>query len=327
MSGLIEPRAIGTSLQRIDGAAKATGTAPYAYEQPVTDPLYLHAVQASIARGRVTAIDTAAAEALPGVAAVLTHYNAPRLASDQDKELWVLQSGEVAFRGQFVAAVIAETSEIARHAAELVKVSYLELSHDSELRAHRDGYHTGTADGDVDTALASAAVRIDQTYTTPMEHNNPMEPHTTVAVWESIGGTDRLTLYDSTQGVFKVRNVLAPVFGLDPERIRVVAPYVGGGFGSKGMPHAHNVLAGLAAQLVPGRPVKYALTRQQMFALAGYRSPTVQRIALGADVDGRLGVIVHDVIEQTSRIKEYAADSAAPTRMMYAAASPHHSPP
>ncbi|HXT43227.1 MAG TPA: xanthine dehydrogenase family protein molybdopterin-binding subunit [Pseudonocardiaceae bacterium] len=319
MGGLVEPRAIGTSLQRIDGAAKATGTAPYAYEQPVTDPLYLHAVQAGIARGRVTAIDTATAEALPGVAAVLTHYNAPRLASDQDRELWVLQSSEVAFRGQFVAAVIAETSEIARHAAELVKVSYLELSHDSELRAHRDGFHTGTADGDVDTALASAAVRIDQTYTTPMEHNNPMEPHTTVAVWESIGGTDRLTLYDSTQGVFKVRHVLAPVFGLDPQRIRVVAPYVGGGFGSKGMPHAHNVLAGLAAQVVPGRPVKYALTRQQMFALAGYRSPTIQRIALGADADGRLSVIAHDVIEQTSRIKEYVEDSAAPTRMMYAA--------
>jgi xanthine dehydrogenase YagR molybdenum-binding subunit len=99
MGGLVEPRAIGTSLQRIDGAAKATGTAPYAYEQPVTDPLYLHAVQAGIARGRVTAIDTATAEALPGVAAVLTHYNAPRLASDQDRELWVLQSSEVAFRG------------------------------------------------------------------------------------------------------------------------------------------------------------------------------------------------------------------------------------
>lgn len=319
MSGLVELRAIGTSLQRIDGVAKVTGTAPYAYEQPVTDPLYLHPVQTGIARGRVTAIDTAAAEALPGVAAVLTHDNAPRLASDQDKELWVLQSGEVAFRGQFVAAVIAETSEIAHHAADLVKVSYQQLSHDTELRAHRDGSQTGTADGDVDTALACAAVRIDQTYTTPIEHNNPMEPHTTVAIWERIGGIDRLTLYDSTQGVFKVRNVLAPVFGLDPERIRVVAPYVGGGFGSKGTPHAHNVLAGLAAQVVPGRPVKYALTRQQMFALAGYRSPTIQRVALGADADGRLSVVAHDVIEQTSRIKEYAEGSAASTRMMYAA--------
>jgi xanthine dehydrogenase YagR molybdenum-binding subunit len=325
MSGLLEPRAIGMSLPRIDGVAKVTGTAPYAYEQPVTDPLYLHPVQASIARGRVTTIDTAAVEALTGVVAVLTHHNAPRLASDHDKELWVLQSDEVAFRGQFVGAVIAETSEIARHAADLVHVSYHEQPHDTELRADRDdlytpnGFQADTVDGDVDAALASAAVRIDQTYTTPMEHNNPMEPHTTVAIWDSTGGTDTLTLYDSTQGVFGVRNALAPVFGLDPEHIRVVAPYVGGGFGSKGRPHAHNVLAGLAAQVVVGRPVKYALTRQQMFALAGYRTPTIQRIRLGANADGRLSAIAHDVIEQTSRIKEFAEESAMVTRMMYAA--------
>ncbi|MDQ5855305.1 MAG: molybdopterin-dependent oxidoreductase, partial [Actinomycetota bacterium] len=261
MSGLPQPRAIGTSLPRIDGLAKVTGTAPYAYEQPVTDPLYLYPVQASIARGRVTAIDTAAAEALNGVVAVLTHHNAPRLASNHDKELWVLQSNQVAFRGQFIGAVIAETSEIARHAAELMHVSYDEQPHDTELRADRDdlytpnGFQADTVDGDVDAALETAAVRIDQIYTTPMEHNNPMEPHTTVATWDSTGGTGRLTLYDSTQGVFGVRNALAPVFGLDPERIRVVAPYVGGGFGSKGMPHAHNVLTGLAAQVVGGRPV------------------------------------------------------------------------
>jgi xanthine dehydrogenase YagR molybdenum-binding subunit len=319
MTGLLEPHTIGTSLPRIDGVAKVTGTAPYAYEQPVTDPLYLHPVQATIARGRVTAIDAAAAEALTGVIAVLTHHNAPRLASDHDRELWVLQSDEVAFRGQFVGAVIAETSEIARHAADLVHVSYHEQPHETQLRTHRDGVQVDTADGDVDTALASAAVRIDQTYTTPMEHNNPMEPHTTVAIWECTGKTGRLTLYDSTQGVFGVRNALAPVFGLDPECIRVVAPYVGGGFGSKGLPHAHNVLAGLAAQVVGGRPVKYALSRQQMFAVAGYRSPTIQRMALGTDADGRLSAIAHATIEQTSRIKEFAEGCAAPSRMMYAA--------
>jgi xanthine dehydrogenase YagR molybdenum-binding subunit len=321
MSGLLEPHAIGRPLPRVDGLAKVTGTAPYAYEQPVPDPLYLHPVQAGIARGRISAIDTSAAEAVSGVVTVLTHHNAPRLASDRDKELWVLQSDEVAFRGQFVAAVVAETSEIACHAAALVQVSYQEHPHDTELRAHQDGFETDTVAGDVDAALESAPVRVEQTYTTPMEHNNPMEPHTTVAIWDSTGGNGRLTLYDSTQGVFEVRNALAPVFGLDPECIRVVAPYVGGGFGSKGKPHAHNVLTGLAAQVVKGRPVKYALTRQQMFALAGYRSPTIQRISLGAEADGRLTAIAHDVIEQTSRIKEYAEGSAAPTRMMYAA--PH----
>lgn len=324
MSGLLEPRAIGRSLPRVDGFAKVTGTAPYAYEQPVPDPLYLHVVQANVARGRITAIDTSRAEALPGVVTVLTHHNAPRLASHQDKELWVLQSDEVAFRGQFVAAVVAETLEIACHAAELVRVSYHGQPHDTELRAdvhtpsQAAGFKIDTVEGDVDAALESAPVRVEQTYSTPMEHNNPMEPHTTVAIWDSTRGSHRLTLYDSTQGVFTVRNALAPVFGLDPEHIRVVAPYVGGGFGSKGAPHAHNVLTGLAAQVVEGRPVKYALTRQQMFALAGYRSPTIQHIALGAGTDGRLTAIAHDVIEQTSRIKEYAEGSAAPTRMMYA---------
>src|SRR5579883_850313 len=156
---------------------------------------------------------------------------------------------------------------------------------------------------------------IDATYTTPMEHNNPMEPHTTIALWSD----DAFTLYDSTQGVHSMRSTLAPVFGLAPERIRVIAPYVGGGFGSKGTAHAHNVLAGLAAQVVPGRPIKFALTRQQMFALAGYRTPTIQRIRLGAGRDGRLTAIVHEVVEQTARFKEFAEQTAVPTRIMYAA--------
>jgi xanthine dehydrogenase YagR molybdenum-binding subunit len=212
------------------------------------------------------------------VVAVLTHENAPRLASDEDLELWVLQSGEIGFRGQLIGVVVAETPEVARHAARLVRVEYQQRPHDVELRADRDDLYapskinpalpTDTAEGDVEAALASAPVTLDQTYSTPMEHNNPMEPHTSVAVWE--GGT--LTLYDSTQGVHPVRILLARVFGLDRERVRVVSPHVGGGFGSKGFPHAHNVLAGLAAQALPGRPVKLALTRQQMFSLAGYRT-------------------------------------------------------
>jgi xanthine dehydrogenase YagR molybdenum-binding subunit len=325
MNDLLEPRAIGMSLERRDGPAKLMGTAPYAFEQPISDPLYLYPVQAAIARGRVTAIDAAAARALAGVVAIVTHGNAPRLASDADKELWVLQSDEVRFRGQFVGAVVAETPEIARQAADLIRVVYAEQPHDVELRADRTdlyrpahinpSFPADTEEGDVEAALRVAAVTIDKTYTTPMEHNNPMEPHTTVAIWT--GGA--LTLYDSTQGAHSVRMTLAPVFGLDPERIRVIAPYVGGGFGSKGTPHAHNVLAGLAAQIVAGRPVKLALTRQQMFSLAGYRTPTIQRIRLGADRDGHLTAIAHDVVEQTSRFKEFAEQTAVPTRMMYAA--------
>jgi xanthine dehydrogenase YagR molybdenum-binding subunit len=324
MTRLLEPRAIGQPLERLDGRAKITGTAPYAFEHPVADPLYLHPVQATVARGRVTAIDIAAARALEGVVAVITHENAPRLASQEDKELWVLQSDEVHFRGQFVGAVIAETAEIAHQAADLVRVAYAGQPHDVALRAGRDDLYapevvnpdfpTDTDEGDVDAALASAAVTVDQTYTTPLEHNNPMETHTTVALWSE----GAFTFYDSTQGVHSVRKTLAPVFGLDPGRIRVVAPYVGGGFGSKGTPHAHNVLAGLAARAVEGRPVKLTLSRQQMFCLAGYRTPTIQHIQLGADREGHLSAIVHDVVEQTSRFKEFAEQTAVPTRIMYA---------
>jgi xanthine dehydrogenase YagR molybdenum-binding subunit len=324
MTEPLRPRAIGTSLARLDGRAKVTGTAIYAFEQPLERATYLHPVQATIARGRVTAVDTATAEALDGVVAVLTHVNAPRLASTDDAELAVLQSDEVAFRGQFVGAVIADTPEVARHAASLMGVSYDEQPYDVQLRADRDdlyapevvnpSFPTDTDDGDVDAALESAALTVDQTYSTAMQHNNPMEPHTTVAIWND----DGLTLYDSTQGVHAVRTTVAPVFGLDPERVRVIAPHVGGGFGSKGMPHAHVVLAGLAAQVTSGRPVKLALTRQQMFSLVGYRTPTIQRVRLGADSDGHLAAIAHDVVEQTSKIKEFAEQTAVSTRTMYA---------
>lgn len=327
MSELLEPRAIGTPLARLEGEAKVTGRAPYAYEHPFTDPLYLHPVQATIARGRVTAVDTDAAEAIEGVRGVLTPANAPRLADTGDKEFAVLQSDEVAFRGQFVGAVVADTPETARQAAALVRVRYDERPHDVVLSADRadlyrpeqvaSGDPADTEDGDADAALAQAPVRVDQTYRTPMEHNNPMEPHTTVAVWER--DPDRLTLYDSTQGVHMVRKTLAPVFGLDPQHVRVVAPHVGGGFGSKGSAHAHDVLAGLAARIHPGRPVKFALTRQQMFSLVGYRTPTIQRVRLAADTDGRLSAVVHDVVEQTAVIKEFAEQTAVSTRMMYAA--------
>lgn len=317
--------AIGQPLVRLDGRAKVTGTARYAWEHDFADPLYVYPVQAEIARGRVASLETEAARAVPGVVAVMTHENAYRLHSDDNRELWILQSDEIAFRGQFIGAVIAASLETARHAASLVRVRYHQQPHDTELRADRDdlyapeqvnaGQSTDTEQGDILAALRSAEVTIEQTYTTPMEHNNPMETHTTVAIWQE----GRLTLYDSTQGAHSLRRTLAPLLGVDPQAIHVIAPHVGGGFGSKGVAHAHDMLACLAAQAVPGRPVKVTLTRQQMFALAGYRTPTIQHIRLGADRDGRLNAIANDVIVQTSRIREFIEQAAAPTRIMYAA--------
>jgi xanthine dehydrogenase YagR molybdenum-binding subunit len=325
MTELLEPEAIGRALVRRDGPAKVTGTAPYAYEVPAENAAYCHPVQATIARGRCTRVGTVAAESLDGVLRVLTPFTAERLADTEDAELAVLQDCEIPFRGRVLALVVAESPETARHAAELVEVDYEPDEADVELRADRDdlykpdqvnpSFPTDTDEGDVDTALREADVTVEQTYTTAMYHNNPLEPHTTTARWED--GT--LTLWDSTQGVHPVRSTVAKVLGLPEDQVRVICPYVGGGFGSKGTAHAHVVLAALAARAVPGRPVKLALTRQQMFSLAGYRTPTIQRMRLGAGRDGRLTAIRLDVVEQTSRIKEFAEQTAVPARMMYAA--------
>ena len=330
MTELLETRAIGQPLARAEGPLKVTGTAPYAYEQPVERPAHVYAVQATIVRGRITSLDTAAATAVDGVLTVLTHENAPRLASDEDRELWILQSDEVLFRGQIIGAVIAETPEIARHAAGLVRVGYAEQPYDVDLRVDSDrlstpaqltaGYVTDTDAGDVDVALAAAAVTLDETYTTPTEHNNPMEPHATIAQWDADGdGGGRLTMHASSQGVSWLQASLAGTLGLDPSRLRVMSPYVGGGFGSKAFTHADAALAALAAQMTVGRPVKLALTRQQMFCLVGNRTPTIQRLRLGADSDGRLTAIAHDTFQTTSTFKEWVEQTAVSTRTMYAA--------
>jgi xanthine dehydrogenase YagR molybdenum-binding subunit len=317
--------AVGASLDRVEGREKVTGQARYAVEYPVEGVAYASAVQATIAAGEVAAIDASAALALPDVLAVVSHENAPELVRVADGELAVLQSSTVAYRGQIVAAVVAESLEAAREATALVEIEYEARSHDVELRPdhprlYRPGHvnpnlETDTGRGDFEGAFAGAAVRVDETYLTPAFHNNPMEPHASLALWE--GGD--LTVYDSTQGAPTARDTLAEVFDLPVERVRVISRHVGGGFGSKGTPRPQIVLTAMAA-LVVGRPVKLALTRQQLFSLTGYRTPTIQRVRLGAGADGRLDAIGHDVVEQTSTVREFAEQTATATRMLYAAA-------
>jgi xanthine dehydrogenase YagR molybdenum-binding subunit len=274
----------------------------------------------------VRAVDASAAVALPGALAVLWHENAPPVASRDDPELAVLQTADVAYRGQVVAVAVADSLEVARDAAGLTRVDYDAEPHDVELHAEHPklykpdkvnpAFDTDSIRGDVEAALGTAAFAIDATYTTPAQHNNPMEPHATVASWD--GG--ELTLYESTQGAPMARDAIARVFGLEPERVRVIAPHVGGGFGSKGQPKPNAVAAALAARHVE-RPVKLVVTRQQMFAVTGYRTPTIQRLRLGAAPDGALTAISHEVFEQSSTLREFAEQTAVPTRTMYAAPS------
>ncbi|HEY2317698.1 MAG TPA: xanthine dehydrogenase family protein molybdopterin-binding subunit [Solirubrobacteraceae bacterium] len=320
--------AVGTALTRIEARAKVTGEARYAYEHTPPDAAYAVIVQASIAKGAIRQFRAAHALAVPGVHHVIWAGNAPQLGEEAGGELAVLQSRRVAYRGQVVAIVVADSLPTARHAAGLVEIDYEAESHDVVLREDHPRlykpekvnptYETDTSQGDVDAGLASAVVSVDATYRTPAEHNNPMEPHASVAIWDG----DDVTVHDSNQGATTHQGSIARAFGLDTERVHVISEHVGGGFGSKGTPRP-TVIAAVMAAKVAGRPVKLAATRQQMFDITGYRTPTIQRLRLGADGDGRLTAVSHEVYEQTSTLEEFAEQTATATRKMYATPNLH----
>jgi xanthine dehydrogenase YagR molybdenum-binding subunit len=310
-------------VNRVEGHEKVTGRAVYSAEYPIEGVAYCYPVQSVIARGRITGVDASAALAMPGVLTVLSSEDPPDLAPDAEPELALFQRREVAYRGQIVAAVVADTYDNAREAASAVRIGYEPETHDVRLRADHPGLYkpdkvnpglpTDTENGDVAAGLAAADVTVDVTYTTPVMHNNPMEPHATIAMWTG----DDLTVYESSQGASASRDIVAQTLGLPPEQVRVVARHVGGGFGSKGTPRPNVILAAIAARAA-GRPVKIALTRQQMFDVTGYRTPTIQRLRIGADATGRLTAIEHEVAEQSSTLVEFAEQTATPTRVMYA---------
>ncbi|MEU7470044.1 xanthine dehydrogenase family protein molybdopterin-binding subunit [Streptomyces sp. NPDC044984] len=316
----------GAPAERREGRQKVTGGARYAAEHPLPDRAHAWPVPATVARGRVTAVDTTAALGRPGVLTVLTHENAPRLAEPDDPTLAVLQDPRVPHRGWFVALVVARSPEEARAAAAAVRVEYAVEEHDVSLTAdHPGAYEPETANaghparreyGDPDGAFAAAPVRIDVSYRVPPLHNHPMEPHTSTAEWEG----DRLVVHTSSQGGTAVRAVLAALFGLPEDRITVDTGHVGGGFGSKGTPRPDVVLAVMAARET-GRPVTVALPRRHLPAVVGHRAPTLHRLRLGADTDGRLTALTHEIVTHSSRIKEFVEQAAVPARVMYATPS------
>jgi xanthine dehydrogenase YagR molybdenum-binding subunit len=325
MTSTVE-NAVGRPLGRIEGPAKVTGEAQYAAEYPVQDVTYAWVVQSPVPRGTLNAVVVDPLAEDDDTLAVLWHGNAPGLADAGDPELAVLQSDRISYRGQPVALVVARTLEAARRAAMVVQLDITAEPHDSLLRAdHPELYApekvnpdfpTESRIGDVDAALAAAPVTVDVRYETPALHNNPMEPHATIAVWEG----DDLLLYDSNQHGPGVAGTVAAAFGLTPDRVHVINEHVGGGFGSKGTARPNAVLAALAAKVI-GKPVKLALPRQALFSMVGYRTPTMQHIRLGADRDGRLTAISHEAVEQTSQLFEFAEQTTTITRHMYAAAN------
>jgi len=323
---------IGEPVARVDGPLKVTGRATYACEHwDAGTPLYGYIVGATIGRGRVTGIDTARAEACPGVRRVMTHRTTPEqgaidpsIASMYSRAYPVLDGPEVHHYGDPVALVVADTFEQARAAAWHVEVAYAAEPGHYDFAAGRDrsyapavingGMPTDTAVGDFEAEFSAAAVTVDERFTTPYYFAQPMEPHGCMAVWRG----DDLTVYLSIQILAEARAAIARTLRIDPERIRVVTPYVGGGFGSKLGIHAEAVLAALAARGLD-RPVKVVMTRQQIFHLVGMRPTTSQRVRLGAGLDGRLAAIGHEVDMYTSPRWEYAEQTGVTTRGLYAA--------
>jgi xanthine dehydrogenase YagR molybdenum-binding subunit len=320
---------VGKPLDRVDGRQKVTGKAAYSAEIRVANVAYAVIVTSTVANGKVGNIEARAAERSPGVLTVMTHKNAPKLpggggiGKSGGRVLQLLQDDRVLYDGQPIAVVVADTFEHATRAASLLDVHYDAGTAHVALRVDDPSAFPpptspprappDSSRGDIDGAFRSAEVKLEQTYTTQHQTHNPMEPHATIAVWQ---GPDKLTLYDATQGIFNVQRRAAEVFGIPRENVRVISHFLGGGFGCKGSPWSHVILAAMAAK-VAGRPVKLVLTRQQMFAFVGYRPPTIQRVSLAAAKNGKLMGIRHEVVASTSTFDEFIEPSAYVTRMLY----------
>ncbi|MBO0947962.1 xanthine dehydrogenase family protein molybdopterin-binding subunit [Fibrella forsythiae] len=310
----------GTPISRIDGIAKVTGKAAYSTDYPVKDLAYAVLFKSTIAAGTILNIDTSVAEKAPGVLAVITHKNAPKLNVNGGlRGGSLLQSPEVEFFGQHIGIVVAETFEQARHASHLISVDYDKkepkvdfetLAPNAVLPKEKD--KADASRGDAKAALSSAAYKVEETYSTPIEHHHPLEPHATIAEWNG----DRVTLYNSSQIVNGAQTSAANTLNIKPEQVRIVTPYIGGGFGSKGGQWANLVLTAIAAKQV-NRPVKLALTRQQMVNSVGLRQQNLQKVSLAATQDGKLTALAHEITTHAAIKSEFVEPCGDCSKIMY----------
>lgn len=322
--------AIGQGLDRTDGFLKVTGAAKFTAEHAL--PRLAHGVMvlSTIPAGTISAIDDSVARGMRGVIAVMSYRNAPKLPAQKkpppgtmgNPQLSLLQTNKVQYNGEPIAVVVADTLEHAQDAARHLKVRYAPGKAVLSFKAARQNPRkpvsqperpADTSRGNVAGFMAKASTRHDAVYTTPFENHNPMEPHATIAAWDG----DMLTLYDSTQNLSGVRKTAAKTFGIAPEKVRVLCPFVGGGFGSKGNTWSHVMLTAMAARLA-GAPVKLVLERTQMFAQVGARPMTEQRLRLGAAKNGKLAAITHNTISSTSFVDDFSEPCSTVSRLLYA---------
>ncbi|MFD3843560.1 xanthine dehydrogenase family protein molybdopterin-binding subunit [Streptomyces sp. NPDC058642] len=312
--------AVGAPLSRVDGVLKVTGKAEYAAEHDLKRVVHAVIVDASIGRGRIRFIDTRAAEKHAGVLRVIHHGNAPKLPyrdnagsnNPAGRRLRVFQDDRVLFHGQPVAVVVANTLEAAQHGASLVKVRYDAEQSSTDLSKATPGEPTRYARGDAEAGLRSSAVRLDLTYELARNHHNPMEPHATVARWDG----DKLTVWDKTQWIMGTHDEIAAVFDLPADAVRVINPFVGGGFGSGLRCWPHTIVAALAAR-VTRRPVKLVLSRKQMYFGTGFRPSYAYRLRLGSDRRGRLNAAIHDIDAETSSYETFNEAVMLAGQMLY----------
>lgn len=325
---------IGKAHSRLDGYAKVTGKARYSGDHLIQGLTFGYLILSTIAKGQISSMDVSVAERSPGVLAVFSTFKSFKLYSPLRSDDSVtgefvvpLQDAGVKYYGQIIGFVVAETFEQARDAARLVKVRYhsdtptltweagMNLAYFPGIPDRKPNVWSRLANGvpSIEAALAMGAIKSEGVYITPFEHHNPMEPHAAIAVWEG----DRLTLYDSTQWVGGHQTNIAAMLGIPTDKVRVICPFVGGGFGSKGYLWTYSpVIAGAAREL--NRPIKALLTREQMFTLVGHRPRIVSNVALSANSDGTLVAIKHDSMSTSSPASEYSeAASFATSRLLY----------
>jgi len=323
--------AIGQPISRFDGRLKVTGAARYTADIPLADAAYAAIVHSTIANGRTVSIDTTTAEKAPGVFAVFTHRTMPRMnptpkpwshLHPHGQSYLPLQDDQIHYAGQPVALVVAGTLDQAAYAGTLIRVEYdarrpVVFGSQATKEAVDPPqflWPVASSVGDADKAVAAAAVKIEQTYTTSDRHHNQMEPHATTAAWDADG---TLTLYETTQHIFGTRELLSIVLGIPEEKINVVSQFLGGGFGGKAYVWPHTLLAALAAKVLK-RPVRLQLTRAQMYAMVGHQPATIQTIALGAGKDGKLTGIRHDSISPTPIFDSYIEYAGLVSRSLWA---------
>jgi xanthine dehydrogenase YagR molybdenum-binding subunit len=317
-------KVVGKPTDRIDGPYKTTGTAPYAYEQHAAapNPAYGYVIGAAVAKGRIASIDTTAASRAPGVLAVVTYENAGKIDKGKFNTARLLAGPEVQHYHQAVAVVVAETFEQARAASSLVRVDYLRQQGEYDLRQAKNSARLPkkeekpeTKTGDFAAAFAAAPVKLDASYTTPDQSHAMIEPHASLAVWEG----DKLTLWTSNQMINWSRGDLARTLGIPKENVRLVSPFIGGGFGGKLFLRSEALMAALGARAA-GRPVKVALQRALMFNNTTHRPATIQRIRIGATREGRITALAHE--STSGDLPDGQPETAVQqTRLLYA--GPH----